>query len=59
MKAELLDQNRRDLMVLKLTLSIVGEKSEASGGLLARRASLAQKIEQLENELENIHQSLD
>jgi antitoxin component HigA of HigAB toxin-antitoxin module len=51
MKNEQLAQYKRDLMVLKLSLSIVGERSDASEELMSRRALLIEKIERLENEL--------
>lgn len=51
--SELLADLKRELSGVKLSLSIVGEHSQASKGLVERRASLIEKIGQLEREIED------
>jgi hypothetical protein len=50
-KSELLDQYKRDLKVLQLTLAIIGENAESSKEIMRSRAALIAKIKELEKEL--------
>ena len=50
-KSELLDQYKRDLKVVNLTLTIIGENSETSKEMIRSRAALTAKIRELEREL--------
>jgi hypothetical protein len=51
-KEDQLAELKRELSALKLTLSIVGENSEASKPLVAKRESTMKKIKQLESEVQ-------
>jgi hypothetical protein len=49
-KAEELAELKRELTSLNVSLSILGTKSEASRELVARHASILDKIKELENQ---------
>ncbi len=50
-KSELLQEYKRELKTLNLTLTIIGENAESSKEIMRSRAMLMAKIEELEAEL--------
>jgi antitoxin component HigA of HigAB toxin-antitoxin module len=52
-KSDELAELKQQLAALKLSLSIVGEHSESSRQLVAKRASTLEKIKELEREIQN------